>query len=93
MLLSPYFEEKLDELVEKHASVISRRGKGLMQGLELAVKPGQVVNKGIDNGLLMLTAGENVLRLLPPLVIERCDIDKMCGILDKILCEEDQCLE
>jgi acetylornithine/N-succinyldiaminopimelate aminotransferase len=91
--ISPYFEEKLDELVKKHASVISRRGKGLMQGLELAVKPGQVVNMGIDNGLLMLTAGENVLRLLPPLVIERCDIDKMCGILDKILCEEDQCLE
>ena len=56
-----------------------------MQGLELeGVKPGDIVVKGIENGILMLTAGVNVLRLLPPLVITKEDIDKMYEILDEV---------
>ncbi len=56
-----------------------------MQGLELdGVAPGEIVNKGIEKGILMLTAGVNVLRLLPPLVITKEDIDRMYEILDEV---------
>lgn len=83
--IAPYFEQKLDELMQKYPAVISeRRGKGLMQGLELTVKPADIVNAGIEKGILMLTAGTNVLRLLPPLVIQKSDVDRMYEILDQI---------
>ena len=81
---APYLEQKLDELVAKYDCIVERRGMGYMQGLELTIKPGDVVNKGIENGILMLTAGTNVLRLLPPLVIGKEEIDKMYEILDGI---------
>lgn len=83
--LTPYLEQKLDELASKHDCVVERRGMGFMQGLELNIKPGDVVNKGIEKGILMLTAGTNVLRLLPPLVITKDDIDTMYNILDEVL--------
>ena len=82
--LTPYLEEKLDALVNKYDSILCRRGKGFMQGLILSVKPGDVVNKGLEKGLLMLTAGTDVLRLLPPLVITKEDIDEMYDKLDDI---------
>ena len=83
--LTPYLEEKLDALVAKYPCIKERRGKGFMQGLELdGVAPGEIVNKGIEKGILMLTAGVNVLRLLPPLVITKEDIDRMYEILDEV---------
>lgn len=82
--LTPYLESKLDELADKYDCIVERRGKGFMQGLELSIAPSDIVNKGIEEGILMLTAGTNVLRLLPPLVIGKDDIDAMYGILDKI---------
>lgn len=82
--LTPYFEEKLNILVEKYSSVISRRGKGFMQGLELSILPADVVKMGLAKGIFMLTAGNNVLRLLPPLIIEKKHIDEMYSILDNI---------
>ncbi len=83
--LTPYLEEKLDALVSKYPCIKERRGSGFMQGLELeGVKPGDIVVRGIEKGILMLTAGVNVLRLLPPLVITREDIDKMYEILDEV---------
>jgi len=83
--LTPYLEEKLDALVAKYPCIKERRGLGFMQGLELeGVKPGDIVNKGIEKGILMLTAGVNVLRLLPPLIITKEDIDKMYDILNEV---------
>ena len=83
--LTPYLEEKLDALVAKYDCIEGRRGRGFMQGLVLKdVTPGEIVNKGIEKGILMLTAGVNVLRLLPPLVITKEDIDKMYKILDEV---------
>lgn len=82
--MTPYLEQKLDELVKKYDFITERRGMGFMQGLELTIKPGDVVNKGIEKGILMLTAGTNVLRLLPPLVIGKEEIDKMYDILDSV---------
>ncbi len=82
--LTPYLEQKLDELVAKHDQIKGRRGLGFMQGLVLDVPPADIVNKGIKKGILTLTAGSDVLRLLPPLVITKEDIDKMYAILDEV---------
>ncbi len=83
--VTPYLEKKLDELVSAHSCVNGRRGKGFMQGLILSVKPGDVVNKCLEKGLVAITAGSDVLRLLPPLVITTCDVDTMYSILDEVL--------
>ena len=84
--ITPYLEEKLDELVDKYEFITARRGKGLMQGLVLKGKPvGDVVNKALENGLLVISAGGNVLRLVPPLVITEKDIDEMIEKLEKSL--------
>lgn len=83
--VSKYLEEKLDELVSKHENVVARRGKGLMQGLVLTTPVGEVVKKCISNGLFVISAGINVLRMVPPLIIKKEDVDKMIDILDKSL--------
>ena len=84
--VAPYLEKKLDQLVEKYDFITTRRGKGLMQGLVLEGKPvGEVVTKAIENGLLVISAGTNVLRMVPPLVITEADIDEMIEKLEKAL--------
>lgn len=88
--LAPYLEEKLDGLVNGCTYVKARRGKGFMQGLVLdGIPVGQVVSKAMENGLLAISAGGNVLRLVPPLVIEKGHIDKMIEILQKCLIPEE----
>ncbi len=80
--LTPYLEEKLDELVEGSGYLTGRRGRGFMQGLVVEGKPvGEIITKARDNGLLIISAGTNVLRLVPPLVITKENIDAMAGIL------------
>ena len=82
--ITPYLEKRLDELVEKYEFLTARRGKGLMQGLVVEGKaPGEIVKKAIENGLLVITAGSNVLRFVPPLVITRENVDEMIEILEK----------
>lgn len=84
--ITPYLEEKLDELVDKYPMIMARRGKGLMQGLVLEGKPvGEVVSRALEQGLIVISAGENVLRLVPPLVITEEDIDEMIEKLEKSL--------
>lgn len=83
--VSKYLEEKLDDMVSKHENVVARRGKGLMQGLVLTAPVGEVVKKCISNGLFVISAGSNVLRMVPPLIIKKEDVDKMIDILDKSL--------
>ena len=76
--LTPYLEEKLDKLSENFSCIKARRGKGFMQGLALEGIPvGQVISRAIENGLLVISAGGNVLRLVPPLIIKRKQIDEM----------------
>ncbi len=84
--VSEYLEEKLDKLVEKYSFVLERRGKGLMQGLVLDENTpvGDVITKAMDNGLIVISAGGNVLRMVPPLVITEKDIDNMVEILEKV---------
>ena len=82
--LTPYLEGRLDELVNKYDCITSRRGLGFMQGLELSIAPSEVINAGIEKGILTLSAGSNVLRLRPPLIITDKDVDNMYNILDDV---------
>ena len=82
--ITPYFEKKLDELTERYDFLEKRRGMGLMQGLVVRDRPvGGIVTGALNQGLIILTAGTNVLRLVPPLIITREDIDEMAVRLEK----------
>lgn len=84
--LTPYLEEKLDALVDKYPIVAARRGKGFMQGLVIReVTVGSIVTKALQNGLLVISAGSDVLRLVPPLIITKENIDEMIEKLEKSL--------
>lgn len=84
--LTPYLEEKLDAMVEKYDCVAGRRGKGFMQGLIITGRPvGDVISKAMENGLLVISAGSDVLRMVPPLIITREQIDEMAEKLEKAL--------
>lgn len=83
--VTPYLEEKLDGLVEKYDGVLKRRGKGLMQGLVLARPVGEVIANAQKEGLLVISAGGNVLRMVPPLVIEKEHVDEMIEKLERAL--------
>ena len=83
--VSAYLEEKLDELVKEYDFVIERRGKGLMQGLELSKPVNDIIGKAMESGLIIISAGANILRFVPPLVIAKDDIDAMIAILKKCL--------
>lgn len=85
--ITPYLEARLDQLVDTYDFLQGRRGKGLMQGLILEGKPvGEVIQKAIANGLLVISAENNVLRLVPPLVITEADVDEMIDKLKKSFC-------
>ena len=84
--VTPYFEQKLDELVKKHDCFAARRGKGFMQGLVVTGRPvGEIVKAALENGLVLMSAGSDVLRFVPPLVITEQDIDEMVRKLEEVL--------
>ena len=83
--VAPYLEQKLDELVAKYDFLTARRGKGLMQGLVCTLPVGQVSAKALEQGLIVITAGADVLRFVPPLVIEKQHVDEMIEKLEKAL--------
>lgn len=76
-----YFEEQLEKIVEEFDNVTVRRGKGLMQGLVLTTPVRETIDKAIERGLLVISASGNVLRMLPPLVITKENVDEMINIL------------
>ena len=81
-----YLEGKLDALVDKYDCIAARRGKGLIQGLVIQGRPvGEVVLKSMDEGLIVITAGSDVLRLVPPLVITKDHVDEMVTKLERAL--------
>ena len=85
--VSAYLEEKLDKLVKTYDFVTARRGKGLMQGLVVSVKPADICKKALENGLVIISAGSDVLRLVPPLVIEKEHVDEMMCKLEHTFSE------
>jgi len=87
-MLGRYFREKLEVLQSRHKIVREVRGLGLMIGLELRFDVLNVILKCMESGVLILDAGRNILRFLPPLVIEREHIDRVIDILDTVIEEE-----
>lgn len=77
-IVGAYLTEKLDALVERYDFLTERRGKGMIQGLEVTGRPvGEIVDHALENGLVLITAGSSVLRFVPPLVITKEDVDCM----------------
>ena len=84
--ITPYLEQKLERLVQKYDCFSGRRGKGLMQGLMVEGRPvGEIVGNALKNGLVVISAENNVLRLVPPLIIAEKDVDEMAEKLEASL--------
>ncbi|MGA9317584.1 MAG: aspartate aminotransferase family protein [Nitrososphaeraceae archaeon] len=85
-----YFKNLLVQLKEKHKIVREVRGLGLMLALELRFDVRNILMDGISNGILMLYSGRNIIRLLPPLLIDRELVSKFVATLDKLLSLEEE---
>ena len=82
--IAAYLREKAEGLVAKHPTVFkSVRGAGLMLGFVAGPPNGEIVAAATENGLLTVPAGDNVVRMLPPLTIGRAEVDEAIAILDK----------
>ncbi len=82
-----YLEEKLDELVSEYEFIDTRRGLGLMQGLVFNRPVGDIITKALEKGLILINAGTNIIRFVPPLIITKENIDDMIVILKSCLDE------
>ena len=78
-----YLLERLSEINSPHITDV--RGRGLMAGIELDVAPGEIVNQGYEQGLLLVSSGTNVVRFVPPLIIEKRHVDELVDKLTLIL--------
>ena len=80
-----YLAQKLDELAARYDSIETRRGIGLMQGLVFREPVGRIIQAALDKGLILINAGPNIIRFVPPLVIGREHVDEMIAILESCL--------
>lgn len=88
--VAPYLQKKLQEIVGEYDFLVSERGLGLMRGIVFDIskkKPGDVAAAALANGLVLITAGTDVIRFLPPLVITKADVDEMADKLRRALSE------
>ena len=76
-----YLQQKLDEIVSEYDCIKERRGTGLMQGLVFDRPVGEIIERAIDEGLILINAGAEIIRFVPPLIITREHVDEMIGIL------------
>lgn len=83
--VSGYLEEKLEALVASHELIIERRGVGCMQGLVCKEPVSDIINKALEKGLVLINAGTNIIRFVPPLIVEKEHIDEMFTILNECL--------
>lgn len=83
--MGQYLGEKLAKLAEEKELAKESRGMGLMRGLELTEPAGPYITKALEKGVILMSAGTNVIRFIPPLVIEKNHIDEMIAVLDEIL--------
>ena len=80
-----YLYKRLDEVAAKHSDIIEHRGVGFMQGLEFDHRVADIINRALEKGVVLINAGTNILRILPPLVVEKSDIDEMIDILEQVI--------
>ena len=90
MKTAPYLEKKLDELVAKYDFCELRRGRGFMQGVVCRGPVKDVIAKAMDRGLILINAGSDIIRILPPLIVTEKDIDEMVSILGQAISEMDK---
>lgn len=83
--ITPYFEKRLDELVAKYDCILERRGVGFMQGLVFDRPVGEIINRAVEKGLLLINAGSDIIRFVPSLIITKENIDDMIAILDECI--------
>ena len=83
--IAQYLETELDKLVEEYDFITARRGMGLMQGLVSTKPVGSIATDALKEGLIIITAGADVIRMVPPLVIEKEHVDEMISKLKKVL--------
>ena len=83
--VAPYLAQRLDALKEKYDCIKERRGKGMIQGIELTVNPSGVVKKALEEGLIIITAKGNTIRFVPPLIIDKVHVDEMIEKLERAL--------
>ena len=80
--VAPYLEARLNELAEKYDCIAERRGTGLMQGLVFDSPVSGLISKAMEKGLILINAGANIIRFVPPLIIEKEHVDEMIAILE-----------
>jgi len=80
--VSTYLYEKLEEFAAKHDEVVEHRGVGFIQGIEFNKPVGDIINRALEKGLVLINAGTNVIRIMPPLIIEKKHVDEMISILE-----------
>ena len=83
--VAPYLDKRLDELKDKYDFIVDRRGAGLMQGLVFNRPVAEVIGKALEKGLILINAGTEIIRFVPPLVITKENVDDMIEILDSCL--------
>ncbi len=80
-----YLWEKLEEIRAKYPVIRDHRGKGLIQGLEFEENPAPIAQEAIRNGVILITAENNVIRFVPPLVIRKEHVDEMAAVLERCI--------
>ncbi len=80
-----YLWDKLEALKSKYDCIVDHRGLGLIQGLEFKENPKEIVNQALENGLVLIAAGNNTVRFVPPLIINIRNIDEMVSMLESVL--------
>ncbi len=81
--VAPYLEKRLDTLMEKYDFIKARRGAGLMQGLVFDRPVADIINRALENGLVLINAGTDIIRFVPPLIITEADVDVMVERLER----------
>jgi len=83
--IGAYLREQLEELKKECDGLLDLRGTGLIQGIKVSKPAGEVSSLALKEGLVLISAKGNVMRIVPPVVIEKEHVDEFIGILKKIL--------
>lgn len=83
--VGPYLAEKLEELTRRHDCIETHRGMGLLQGLVFNKPVGEIINRAMEKGLILINAGTHIIRFVPALIISKADVDAMAEILDSCI--------
>ncbi|MFG6358464.1 MAG: aspartate aminotransferase family protein [Acetatifactor sp.] len=83
--VGPYLAEKLEDLTRRHDCIETHRGVGLLQGLVFNKPVGEIINRAMEKGLILINAGTHIIRFVPALIISKADVDAMAEILDSCI--------